>query len=160
MVEEQSYIFDFSRVDSFFDEFNKKFKLSDMNVPNNNGEITTNLKNFKLILASHCPENINECLNSNGTLDTSVVTIPDNSTKIIGLDWIKRGYGEGTIELHDEVIFNIGAVEQPLKAVFLTTNTGYVMGYSINPVTINVTNRIVFDDDVIFWDISRLHNGG
>ena len=60
--------FKFIRVDSFFDDINREdcFDTEDMD------GITPN---YKFVLAESCPQNINDCLDSDGTLDTSVVTL-------------------------------------------------------------------------------------
>ena len=165
---EQSYNFDFSRVDDFFENFNIKFLVSDMNKYDASGDLVgTAQSDFQLVLASYCPTNISDCLDSNGKLDTSAVTIAKDSSnndliEDIGLDWIKDANGDGSIELTSACTFTIGDVNVPLKGVFLRTKDSnkYVMGYSISPVAFSVTNKVVFDEDVIFWNISRFKSDG
>ena len=166
---EQSYLFDFTRTDDFFEQFNLKFKVSDMfNVESYNsttGEYTytdDNIDdNFQLVIVFHGESNISGYLDDEASyskLDESVIS-GHFDTVDVALDWYNRGNGECTIELHDTATFNIGDDNQPIKAIFLRTNdtNKYVMGYSINTKPFNVTNSVVFDDDIIFWDISRLN---
>lgn len=157
-MSEQSFIFDFARSPSFFEKFNIAFNISDMN---KSKTAANPLMNFKLVLASYCPDNILDCIDANGLLNEEVTIGKDSNGNdlitTIGLDWLVDDYGDGTIELHDEAQFNIGDIDVPLKAVFLTSSSGYVIGYSINMVSIPVTNKVIFDDDVIFWDISRFN---
>ena len=164
----QSYNFDFSRVKNFFKNFNIKFKLADMNELDSEGEVIgTAQSKFELVLASYCSEDISDCLDSDGKIDTSNVTIAKNSSNVdliqtVGLDWVEDEFGDGSIQLHDTCTFNIGDVTIPLKGVFLRTNDSnkYVMGYCINNVAFPVTNQVIFDDDVIFWNISRFKSDG
>ena len=155
---EHSYIFDFRRVPSFFENFNESFSISDMNLSKTASPV---LENFQLVLASYCPENIDECLDEDGLLNTDVVIAKDENDNdlivTVGLDYLADEYGDATIELHDDATLDIGDINITFKAVFLTTLDGYVMGYSINPVNFTVTNKVVFDDDVVFWDIVRLN---
>lgn len=159
---ERSYLFDFSRVDDFFENFNVAFFISEMwEVTGQNSETGayeydngdgTNC--YELVLISNGGDNISEYLDEYGCLDTSTVTVLD--TQSCGLDWYNKGNGEATIELHGSVTFTIGTDISPLKAVLLRdSSTGYVMGYSINMQPFTVTNQVVFDDNIIFWDISR-----
>jgi len=139
MSEIQSYLFDFTEVDDFFDNWNVKFSTTDMDGSNK----------FQLVLASYSPTNISECLNANGTLNTTNVT----GTRVLdcGLIWNNR-----TIKLAFDVDFNIGNSIVPLKAVFLRhKSTGYVMGYSININSFNITNHLIYDADSIFYSIAK-----
>lgn len=163
---EQSYIFDFSRVDDFFENFNIKFKLADMwkviGYDESTGEYIYDgqgSNKFELVIIEVGGDNISEYLDANGELDETAVSGIHTTT--CALDWYNRGDGEGTIELHGNLSFNIGDDNIPLKAILLRDDTSkYVMGYSINMNPFTVTNELVFDDDVIFWDISRFNNGG
>ena len=146
---EQSYIFDFSRVPSFFEHFNLDFMVDAMD---------GSTANFQLVLVKHGGDNISEYLDNNGELDVDSGELMVMDCK---LSYTSDDYGDATIGLADDVTFTIGDTNIPLKAVFLRDKTtGYVMGYSINLVPFNVTNKVVFDDDVIFWDITRLNNNG
>lgn len=162
MAEEQSFLFDFTRTPTFFENFNIKFNLSDMNTSK---DVAKPLENFELVLASYCETNIQDCLNNDGTLADTVeigVNADDEElVKTVGLDWIRDSYGDGTIELHGDVVFDVGDIDVQLKAIFLRDKTTkFVMGYSINMVAVPVTNQVVFDDEVIFWDITRFNNYG
>lgn len=146
---EQSYIFDFSRVPSFFEHFNLDFLVSDMDGSSSK---------FQLVLVKHGGDNISDYLDNNGELD---VDSGESIVEDCKLSYTSDSYGDATISLADDVTFTIGDTNIPLKAVFLRDKTtGYVMGYSINLVPFSVTNKVVFDDDVVFWDITRLNNNG
>lgn len=133
----QSYIFDFSRVDTFFDEWNKKFDVEDMNGSNN----------FEVVVSSYSPNNINECLNADGTLNTSVVT--GIYSQNLALLWANN-----IIKVAFDVTFNFGNNIVPLKSAFIRDKvTGYVMGYSIFMNTFNVTNQLIIDAETILWSI-------
>ena len=157
---EQSYIFDFSRVPSFFEYFNVAFFVDEMYQIIDGESKGTGSDCYELVWCSYGDgNNISDYLNSDGTLNSSVVTVHD--TVDCALDYVRDEYGDATIGLHESVEFDIGDNNIPLKAIFLRNkSTGYVMGYCINLVSFTVTNKAVFDEDIVFWDITRLNNGG
>ena len=163
---EQSYLFDFSRVESFIENINVAFFIDEMfkvvGYDTETGEYEYEDDdvddNFQLIICEYGADNIGEYIDSDGFL------ILDDSSEYLhivdcALDYYNRGNGSSTIELHGDVEFTIGDdVNIPIKAIFLRAkSTNYVMGYSINNRPFTVTNKVVFDDDVIFWDISRFN---
>lgn len=162
---EQSYIFDFSRTDTFFENFNVGFFLDEMwQVTGRNSDGTYQYKEtvspcFELVTIQYGADNINEYLDEYGCLNESNVEGLD--TADCSLDYYNRGDGEATIELHGTVSFNIGDTNIPMKAIILRSKTtGYVLGYSINMTPFSLTDELIFDDNCIFWDISRFNNGG
>lgn len=161
---ERSFILDFNRVDDFFENFNISFFISEMwevtsvDDEGNYSYGRTGSNCYEFIAISDGGDSIDEYLNDDGTLDTSAVNIID--TVSCALDWYNRGDGEATIELHDSVSIPLEEVTD-LKALLIRdASTGYVMGYSINSSSFSVSNAIVFDDDVVLWDIRRIVNGG
>lgn len=129
----QSFIFDWSRVSDFWNQWNKKFQVSAMNGANN----------FQLVVASYCGENIDDCI-FNGIL---LPTVTVATTLDCGLVFD----GE-TIRLSDTVQWTLNTTVSPVKAIFLRDKqTGYVLGYSIANTSFEVTNKLLFDKDMIFW---------
>lgn len=160
---EQSYLFDFTRVDSFIDNLNVGFFIDEMfrvtGYDSENQEYEyddDNIgNNFQLVICLYGGDNIENYIDSDGYLTvTENILVTD-----CALDYYNRGNGASSIELHGNVEFDIGAdANIPIKAIFLRSkSTNYVMGYSINNRPFTVTNKVVFDDDVIFWDISRFN---
>ena len=138
---EHSYLFDFRRVSDFFSQWNVKFHTMEMNGG----------ANFELVLAPYSPSNIEDCLTSNGSLDTTQVT--GIKTANLGLNW-----SDDTVTIANDVTFTLGNETIPLKAIFIRhKGSGYVMGYSINQNSVSVTNKVIFDKDTIVWSI---HDGG
>ena len=161
---EQSYIFDFTRTPTFFENFNIKFSVNDMyqvSSINSDGSYeysNSPSDNFELVWVDYGADNISDYLNNDGTLKSSINVY---DTQSCGLDWVKDEFNDVRIELHDEVEFTIGDTNVPLKAILLRdATTGFVMGYSINMTSFSVTYKAVFDSDVIFWNITRLNNYG
>lgn len=161
---EQSYIFDFTRTPTFFENFNIEFSVNDMyqvSSINSDGSYeysNSPSDNFELVWVDYGADNISDYLNNDGTLKN---TINVYDTQSCGLDWVKDEFNDVRIELHDEVEFTIGDTNVPLKAILLRDATsGFIMGYSINMTSFSVTNKAVFDSDVIFWNITRLNNYG
>ena len=142
---EQSFLFDFTRVKSFFEQWNVAFKLTDMNSSNN----------FRLVFASDSPNNIDDCLD-NGVIDEDVVTYATQTVGGVTSDAIipmSLKYENDTISIRNDTTWNIGNEPMPLKSVFITTTDGYVMAYSINISEFTVTNKIVFEGGVTLWRI-------
>lgn len=161
---EQSYIFDFTRTPTFFENFNIKFSVNDMyqvSSINSDGSYeysNSPSDNFELVWVDYGADNISDYLNNDGTLKSSINVYDAQSC---GLDWVKDEFNDVRIELHDEVEFTIGDTNIPLKAILLRDATsGFIMGYSINMTSFSVTYKAVFDSDVIFWNITRLNNYG
>ena len=156
---ERSYIFDFSRVPTFFAHMNVcresgqstpvGFKLSDMD-----GETL----NYELVICQSGGDNISDYLTLDGLLDEA--TIDPQGTLLLAedcsLECTIDDVGDMQIKIGAETTFDIGEQNIPLKAIFLRDkDSKYVMGYSINMVAFTVTNAVIFDEDVIFWDIVR-----
>ena len=161
---EQSYLFDFRRVEDFIENINVAFFIDEMwwvTGLDNDGEPiypdgATWDDAFELVIVEYGDENIKDYLTDDGLLDTT--RIDGVHIMDCNLDYYNQGDGDSTFELHDTVTFNIGDANVPIKAVFLRNkSTGYVMGYSINTHAFTVTNQVVFDNDIIFWDVSRFN---
>lgn len=158
---EQSYLFDFSRVDSFIENINVGFFIDEMFRVTGyvDGQYTyeddTIENNFELVIVKYGGNNISDYIDADGFLTVSENILVEDCA----LDYYNRGDGASSIELHGDVVFDIGVdVNIPIKAIFLRSkSTNYVMGYSINNRPFTVTNEVVFDDDVIFWDVSRFN---
>lgn len=158
-------MFDFTRTDDFFEQFNIKFEIA--NMYNVTGETSSGYTysngsvgdNFTLKIVKYGGANIDEYLDSSASyskLDVSTIGSSNILSEDCGLDWYNQGIDSCTIGLHDDVTFDIGDGNVPIKAVFLCCDD-YVMGYCINIKPFSVTNEVVFNDEVIFWDISRLN---
>ena len=126
------YIFDFTRVDDFLDNINREgcFDTQDMD------GLTPN---YRMVLASDCPNDINECLDEDGTLNTDKVNIIqglDSTDGQCALLWSKGINGERTMSIaQSTVVYDLGDRNEELKAVFLVNTvegSGYVLAYAIN----------------------------
>lgn len=145
-------IFDFTRVDSFFDDMNREgcFDTLDMD------GIT---KNYRIVLASDCPNDINECLDEDGTLNENV-SIIQNLTSEDGecsLLYSKGINGERTISISDSTVtYDLGDNHEELKAVFLVNTvegSGYVLAYAINSYSFPVDGELVLPCTGVVWNI-------
>ena len=134
MSEEQSFLFDFQRSPTFLDNMNVKFHLLEMNSSNN----------FQVVFSTYAPTNIEDCLSSDGTLNSDVTI---QASLDCSLKW-----ENDIISIRNDVTWNIGDTYYPLKAVFIRNKSnGYVMGYSINITSFEVTNEVIFEEDTILW---------
>lgn len=136
MSEYTSYPWDFTRVPRFFLDWNKKFDVELMTATSNN---------FKFVFSNYAPSNIEDCLTDNGTLSSDVnviATIPCS---------LKRNEECTTIEVGNNVEWNIGQSVYNIKAVFLCTATGYVIGYCIHNNSFEVTYKVRIEKGTILW---------
>lgn len=141
MTDTQSYIFDIKEVPSFFDDWNIRFRVIDMNGASSN---------FKLVFSSYAPSNIGDCLNG-GILDTSQVTVITSVD--CKLNWDKNSR---IISVKDDTQWTIGDNDYPLKAVFLCNKSdNYVIGYCIHTNSFTVTNKVKIEDGTILWSITN-----
>lgn len=147
-----SYIFEFTRVDDFLDNMNREgyFDTLDMD------GITPN---YKMVLASSCPNDINECIDADGTLNDNVNIIDtwgEDDGKC-ALLWSKGINGERTISIaNSTVVYDLGELETELKAVFLVNlveGSGYVLAYAINSYSFPVDREIILPCDGMIWSI-------
>ena len=141
MTDTQSYIFDIKEVPSFFDDWNIKFRVMDMD--------GTSTK-FKLVFSDYAPSNIEDCLNG-GILNTSQVNVA--SSVDCKLNWDKDSR---IISVKGDTVWNIGDNTYPLKAVFLCNKSDdYVLGYCIHITSFDVTNKVKIEDGTILWSITN-----
>lgn len=147
-----SYIFEFTRVDSFLDDMNRegKFDTSDMD------GVTPN---YRMILASDCPNNITDCLDEDTTLNSNVTIIDTlgDDDGYCSLLWSKGINGERTISIADSTVnYDLGDASTELKAVFLVNmveGSGYVLAYAINSYSFPIDGEIILPCDGMLWTI-------
>ena len=146
------YIFDFTRVDSFLDDINREgcFDTQDMD------GLTPN---YRMVLVSDCPNDIEECIDDDGTLDTDKVTViqVDSEDGECALLWSKGINGERTMSIaQSTVVYDLGDRNEELKAVFLVNTvegSGYVLAYAINSYSFPVDGEIILPCDGMIWSI-------
>lgn len=147
------YIFEFNRVDSFLDDMNRegKFDIYDMD------GVT---KNYKMVLVSECPSDINDCLDEDGTLDGEKVHRIDGlgeNDGMLSLLYSRGINGERTISISDSVVsYDLGDAQHEIQAVFLVNmvdGSGYVMAYAINNYRFPVEGEVILPCDGMLWTI-------
>ena len=144
---DKSIVFDFTRVENFMDDYNIEFFVADMNGTD---------KNYEFVLADSSPDNIEDCLNANGTLNTSEVHVidigDDGEVPLLYSNGVK---GSRIISLgSSDVTFDVGDENVSLKALFLrSVSTGYVLAYSILARTVPITNTVIFPASGLVWTI-------
>lgn len=142
---------DFKKSDSFIEQFNLKFTVSDMK---------SSSDKFQLVMVSSCFDDFVDCVDGNGvlvgSLTNSLTDSPSGSmthTLPCSLKWEKM---EDTVNvrLRNEVEAEIddGVVED-LRAIFLTNLNGYVLMYCIFHSPLQITNTFTFEEDCIFFSI-------
>lgn len=107
--------------------------------------------NFKLVLVdSTCDNNIEDCLTNNNLRYPSSNKLEQNCH----INYVEDNFYNSKLVLDGDVTFNFeGAFD--LKGVFITTSTGYVMGYAIISNGFNVSNQMIFEDGLNLWTITE-----
>ena len=151
--------FMFIRVDSFFDDINREncFDTQDMDGVS---------PNFRLVLASECASDINDCLDEDGTLITpydsennkGVSLVPvDGSDGLCSLLWSQGVNGERTMSMSDSTLtYDLGEDVVPIKALFLVAvnnGTGYVIAYCILDKEIEKKRTLILPVDGLVWSV-------
>ena len=141
-------VFSFTRVDKFL-----KMLIDDSNITTSLFDGVNN--NFKIILVQACPNNINECLDTDGTLledVVSIVNVDDGDCALLWSDGVNNDVAISistnaiTIDLDDNTYL--------LKGAFLVVKaTGKVLAYSINNAPISVSDEVVFPVDGMVWSV-------
>ena len=147
------YVFEFTRVDTFFDDINRKGKFDTRDMDGIN-------KNYKMVLISDCPNDVNECIDEDGTINTDNCQIIDTSGTYDGycsLLWSEGVNGERTIGIVDStIVYDLGDKTSELKAVFLVNmvdGSGYVLAYAINSYSFPIDGEIILPCDGMLWSI-------
>lgn len=140
----QSYIFDFKKSPSFVRKFNKEFDVEDIDT-----------KCFYLVLLDDlCPDNLSDCLNSEGKLNFTDEQMQIHSQeKEVNLVYSESEDYVGIISLKEDTTFEFDITNFRFKGAFLRTNNGYVLGGSVNTYSVNVTNQMIFEKDLKFFEI-------
>lgn len=136
--------FQFRRVDKFFYNMNRKdcFDLADMNGVD---------ENYKLVLASNCSTNIEDCLDEDGTLKewdsitntgVEILNTLGERDGLLPLLYTEGINGEGTISMNTtSVTYEMTDEIDYVKGIFLVSysnGSGYVLAYSINNVPLEI----------------------
>lgn len=136
--------FKFRRVDNFQDDMNRPdcFTVDDMDGVG---------LNYKLVLASECSTDIEDCLDSEGTLKeydhvtgtgVQILNTFGVDDGLIPLLYSKGVNGERTISVNaTSVTFELSDDTDYVKAIFLVSyanGSGYVLAYSINNVGLEI----------------------
>lgn len=140
----QSYIFDFRKSPSLIQKWNKEFDVE---------EIDTTCF-YLYLLDDICYDNIKQCLDSEGKFIFTNTQMTAHSVN--QPCYLKSTHVTDTIDniiLKDDVTFTFGENNFAMKGAFLVTDSGYVMGYSINTYSVNVTNQMIFEAGLEFFEI-------
>ena len=146
-----SVLFSFTKIDDFFETMI------------DTSSITTSLfdgttSNFKILLAEACQPNIADCLNSDGTIDTSQVSLITGANTTDGdcaLSWDKGVNSNRRISIaSNSVYYDFGDNTYLLKGAFLIVKpSGKVLAYSINNAPMTVDTEATFPVDGGVWQI-------
>lgn len=134
--------FKFTRVDNFLDDINREDCFDTLMM---DGETL----NFKIVLASECPTDIEDCLDDFGTLNDKVFTIDSmgENDGLCALLWSRGINGERTMSIRTgAVVYDLGDTPTPVKGAFLVSygnGTGYVLAYDIQ------SSPLTLDGDII-----------
>lgn len=149
-------VFKFVKVDTFLDDINRNgcFDTADMD------GVTPN---FQIVLVSNCPQNINDCLDEDGTLIDDKIDFLYGEGDTDGecsLLWSKGVNAERTLSFGNPVVsYSFDKAGYEVKGAFLvsggvtfeTEGSGYVLAYAINekPIRLSDTNLTLNVDGMI-----------
>ena len=145
----ESILFDFTKIDDFME-----LMIDDDNITTDLFDGVTN--NFKIVLAEACPANIDQCLDDDYTLNSSVKTITgtNNYDGACALLWSKGVNANRSISIaNSSVTYDLADNSYMLKGAFLCTNHGKVLAYSINNASIVVNEQVIMPIDGMVWSI-------
>lgn len=149
--------FQFRRVDNFYHDMNRKdcFSVDDMNGVD---------ENFKFVLASECPSDINDCLDEDGTLNDNVKILNTLGERdgLVPLLYNRGINAEMTISVNaTSVTYELTDSVDNVKGIFLVSyanGSGYVLAYSINNVALGIyDDTLILNMTGMIWGI---HHAG
>ena len=152
MASDSSIIFNFQRTPNFIDNMNQ---VGCFNVREMDG--TT--KNYRFELVSDCPERIEDCIFTDGSLKRNAVKVirdlNDDEFGRVPLNFANGVGNNRTISLGaSAVTLDVGDIEVNLKGIFLIDeNTDYVLAYSILTRTVPLSNEVVLPCNGMVWNI-------
>lgn len=119
-------------------------------------EMDGTTKNYKFELSTSCPDNIEECIKSDGTLNRSKVTIVDiGDSGEVPLVYSRGVNNNRTISLGaSAVTLDVGDIDVYLNGIFLVDmNTDYVFAYCILTRTVPISNEVILPASGLVWNI-------
>lgn len=143
------------KVDSFHDNINREgcFDSQDMDGVS---------LNYRIVFASKLPDNftsINDCLDTEGTLNENVEIIDTGDDGLIALLWGKGINANRYISCAtSSIVVDLGDVNVNVAGIFLVdNNTGFVMAYNVQDKSIKINrDQAIFPLDGLLWSI---HDG-
>ncbi len=154
----ESVLFSFTRVDKLL-----KLMINDDNITTDMFDGITN--NFRIVLVEACQDNIRDNLNSDGTLNTDVISIINgtgNNDGECALLWNDGVNNNVTVSLAtNNVHWTLDDSTYLLKGAFLVVNnTSKVLAYSINNAPMTVKKEINLPMDGMIWSVySAIYQG-
>ena len=147
-------MFRFTLVDDFYDDINREdcFDSQDMD------GVTPN---YKFILATSCPQNINDCIDADGTLNDNVEILYSDNERDgeCALLWSKGINRERTISISTtSVSFDFGDLKPSIMGIFLVNianGSGYVLAYSIRNSPYQLKPQCILPVDGMVWSIKH-----
>lgn len=105
---------------------------------------------FYIVLVDDvCDDNFSDCVNNEGYLRYS----SSNYVQVECSLKYDTNNGRESIVLDADAVIDFTDAGFRMKGIFLTTDTGYVMGYNINQTSVLVNTSMTFEKDFIFYDI-------
>lgn len=129
------------------DDYNIEFFVADMDGIN---------KNYEFVIADSSNDNIEDCLNDDGTLNTDEVhTVNIGDDGEVSLIYSKGVRGSRVISLgSSDVVMDVGDENVSMKAMFLRSiSTGYVLAYCILARAVPITESVIFPASGLVWTI-------
>lgn len=141
MVEKQSYPFDLIRSPYFFDKFNVSFDKTDFDGTNK----------FQIVLSAICPDNIPDCLNTNGTIKNTVNNVANSD---IALELIVEDEKNRHILIKNDVSITLNE-DIDVKGVFIRKKSnGFVVFAMVNEKPMRFCDKIMFESGNIILQIT------
>lgn len=144
-----SIIIDFVRAGNFYESFNKIWDYEDMD-----GVLATSP--FHIVLASDCDDVFENNIDSDGCLNTNIVTIDSGFNIKVPLEWKVAGNNSRDVAVSEDVTLDIGDPHHDVKGIFFTVDylsKNYVIAYMILPYYLIVTNQVTLPKDTVLVSV-------
>lgn len=147
MTESQSYPFDFVTAPLFFDKYNINFSKSDFD----------GTARFQMVLASDCPDNIGDCLKSDGTLDSSVTVFSTGDIKLSLTEQSSDDDYTNVIEvaIAEDMEISLSS-DANIKGVFLKMKSNnFILFFMIDINPMRYCDKICFEEGNVLLKVTR-----
>ena len=108
--------------------------------------------NFIFVLSNECPDNIEDCVDSSGYLDTEAVPDYLDNRANVGLTLVEQGDVACYVKIAANATVTLSS-DIDVKGIFLMKESGFVLMAMVNQTPMRFCSGMVFEKDNVLFTI-------